>query len=134
MCFRYASMAETNLSNWWLHLISIIWCWSTLKLLTFKNYTSRHDILLASIFRIGILNYFTDDLTIDHAATYVPTLLRLGGYLQTEEVTDKWRCCISSLMEQILLLLVNPWVLNMPLNPAECGSPTHTGMACRWFN
>ena len=22
----------------------------------------------------------------------------------------------------------------MPLNPAECGSPTHTGMACRWFN
>ena len=22
----------------------------------------------------------------------------------------------------------------MPLNPAECGSPTHTGMSCRWYN
>ena len=22
----------------------------------------------------------------------------------------------------------------MLLNPAECGSSTHTGMACRWYN
>ena len=22
----------------------------------------------------------------------------------------------------------------MPLNPAECSSPTHTGINCRWLN
>ena len=22
----------------------------------------------------------------------------------------------------------------MPLNPAECGSSTHSGMTCNWFN
>ena len=41
----------------------------------------------SSIFRIGILNWFTDDLYSDHLASYVPTLLRVGGYLQTDEVT-----------------------------------------------
>ena len=40
-----------------------------------------------SIFRVGILNYFTDTFATDHVASYVPTLLRVGGYLQSAEVT-----------------------------------------------
>ena len=35
----------------------------------------------ASIFRVGILNYFTDTLTTGNAESFVPTLLRIGGIL-----------------------------------------------------
>ena len=35
----------------------------------------------ASIFRLGVLNYFVDNLATDHIASYVPTLLRIGGRL-----------------------------------------------------
>ena len=87
----------------------------------------------ASIFRVGILNYFIDDLTIDHAATYVPTLLRLGGRLQAEEVTANEG--IAFFFNGANIVITGESLgLNLLLNPAECGSPTHTGMACRWFN
>ena len=34
-----------------------------------------------TIFRIGMLNYFVEDLVTDHVGCYIPTLLRVGGYL-----------------------------------------------------
>ena len=38
------------------------------------------------MFRVGILNYFTDS-TDDHALNYIPTLLRIGGFMQSNDIT-----------------------------------------------
>ena len=102
------------------------------QIINFKNYTADMTSS-SSIFRIGILNYFTDDLTTYTTASYVPTLLRVGGYLQTDDVTTNEG--VALFFEGAKIKIGSESLSSaMPLNPAECGSPTHTGMACRWFN
>ena len=67
--------------------------------------------------------------------TYVPTLLRLGGRLQSEEVTtNEGIAFFFNGGGDKIIIGSESLDANMPLNPAECGSPTHTGMACRWLN
>ena len=86
-----------------------------------------------SIFRIGILNYFTEALTTYHTASYVPTLLRVGGSLHTDEVTTNEG--VAFFFNGANIIITDESLSStMPLNPAECGSPIDTGMVCRWFN
>lgn len=88
----------------------------------------------ASIFRIGILNYYAEDIiTTNNVATYVPTLLRVGGYLQSAEVETNEGVAFFFDGTNIVIA-AETLGSSMPLNPAECGSSTHTGMSCRWFN
>ena len=91
MCFRYlastvpASTTATTLGidgTTTLASSSLI----NAQIINFKTYVADMGTS-ASIFRIGILNYFTDTFSAtDHVASYVPTLLRIGGYLQSTEV------------------------------------------------
>ena len=131
MCIRYTPVGTTQLE---IDATSTLASSSLInaQIINFKNYTTDMTSS-SSIFRIGILNYFTDDLNVDHRASYIPTLLRIGGYLQTEEVTTNEGVAFFFNGANIIIT-EESLSSTMPLNPAECGSPTHTGMACRWFN
>ena len=79
MCLRYAPVEATSLAideTTNLASSSLI----NAQIINFKVYIADMSTA-SSIFRVGVLNYFTDNLYSEHVATYVPTLLRLGGRL-----------------------------------------------------
>ena len=79
MCLRFALKDTSSLAYDGTTLLassSII----NAQIINFKSYIDHMDTS-ASIFRLGFLNYFTNDLTTDHVGTYIPTLLRIGGRL-----------------------------------------------------
>ena len=84
------------------------------------------------MFRVGILNYFEDTLTTDHAVNYVPTLLRIGGYMQNAEVTTNSGIAFFFDGDNIVIG-ESKLSATMPLNPTECASPLAIGTACRYF-
>ena len=85
MCFRYNPAATVTLA---VGETSILASSSLInaQVINFKANVTDMDAQ-NSIFRVGILNYYTEDFTANHVASYVPTLLRVDGYLQSAEVT-----------------------------------------------
>ena len=83
------------------------------------------------MFRVGILNYFTDS-TNDHVMSYVPTLLRVGGYMQASEVTENNGIALFFDYDNIIIDQSSLSEL-MPLNPIECASPFVSKIVCRYF-
>ena len=84
------------------------------------------------MFRVGMLNYFVDDLDTDHVATYVPTLLRVGGLMQSAEVTTNNGIAFFFNGDNIVVG-ESSLSATMPLLPTECGSSTSTGMTCKYY-
>lgn len=78
------------------------------------------------------MNYFSEDLTTNRLCSYVPTLLRVGGYMQSSEVTTNNG--VAMFFNGLNIVLGDSTVnSSMPLNPTECGSSIATGMTCRTF-
>ena len=84
------------------------------------------------MFRVGILNYFIDDLVTDHVGSYIPTLLRVGGLMQAPDITPNNGIAFFFDRDKIVIseTYLSPM---MPLLPTECGSPISTGIVCRYY-
>ena len=84
------------------------------------------------MFRVGVLNYFTEALTTDNAVNYVPTLLRVGGYMQSAEVTTNNGIAFFFDGDKIVIS-GSSLTSTMPLMPTDCASPIVSGTVCRYF-
>lgn len=84
------------------------------------------------MFRVGFLNYFSDTLTTDHAVNYIPTLLRVGGYMQSAEVTTNNGIAFFFDGDNIIIS-ESSLSATMPLMPTDCASPIASGTVCKYF-
>ena len=129
MCFRYTSSYSTSLSigditN--LATSSLV----NAQIINFLSSSSEVISLSGTMFRIGILNYFTDSSE-DHVMNYVPTLLRVGGYMQSSEITTNNGIAFF-FDKQNIIIGEDSLSPSMPLLPTDCASPL-SNIVCRSF-
>ena len=83
------------------------------------------------MFRVGVLNYFIAT-NAGNEMNYVPTLLRIGGYMQNSEVTPNNGIAFFFDGNNIKLP-DRELTVSEPLTPTDCASSLGSSIVCRYF-
>ena len=85
---------------------------------------------MGTFFKIGVLNYYADASS---NYNYVPTLLRVGGYMQATDIKDN--SGIAFFFDGANIV-INSQKLSgtFPLLPTECSSTTSTKPTCKYYS